>query len=331
MDNQDIVDKIVEETDLDEEDVKEEIDKKTEEFEGLVSEEGAVHLVAKEHGVQVSKEADQDLKIDNIVPDMRKVHLKARVLNIMEPNTFTRDDGDEGKVQNIVLGDDTGTIRVTLWDEQTQIAGEIDEDDPIEIAGAYSIEDDRGNAELRLGDSAQVKMADEEDVPEVESRGSGTTEAEIREVNDEGASYRVEGMLMAVYTSNPFYSVCPECGNTVRSEDDEDEYVCEDHGEVEPDKALAISGVLDDGTGNIRAVFFRDQAREMLEVDEETEREGDIDAVEEAAEKATGKELAVEGRTRYNDYFGRIEIVVNSIDEVDPETQMEELLEVLQV
>lgn len=330
MDPEKITEKIVEETDLDEDDVKEEVEKKIEEFEGLVSEEGAIHLVAKEHGVQVSEDNNQDLKIENIVPDMRKVRIKARVVNILDPNTFQRDDGDEGKVQNVVLGDDTGTIRMTLWDEQTEIAEKIDEGDAIEIAGAYTLEDNRENAEIRLGDDAQVKMADEDDVPEVQTSGE-SADVSIREVRTENTTYGITGMLMAVYTSNPFYTICPECGTSVREDEDSGDYVCKEHGEIEPEKALAVSGVLDDGTGNIRAVFFRDQARKMLDIDEEAEKEGDVSAVEEAAEEAIGKELTIEGRSRYNDYFGRIELIVNELEDAEAEEQISEMLEIMEV
>ena len=330
MDSQELVDKIVEETDLEEDEVKEKIDEKMEEFEGLVSEEGAIHLVAKEAGVQLAKSGDQALKVENVVPDMRKVNMKARVVNISDINTFERDDEEEeGKVQNLVLGDDTGTIRLTLWDEQTEIAEKVDEGDAIAIGGAYTVEDNQGNAELRLGDEAQVKMADEDEVPEVEEKGGDTSEVDIRKVRSENANYRIEGMIMDVYTSNPFYSTCPECGDTVRENDDGD-YVCEEHGDVEPDKALAMSIVVDDGTGNIRAVMFRDRARELLDIDEETEKEGDIDAVEKAAAEVIGDRIQVTGRARYNDYFGTLELIANSFEEVDTEEELEEMIDVLE-
>ncbi|WEL22888.1 DUF2240 family protein [Candidatus Nanohalovita haloferacivicina] len=332
MDPEEIIEKIVEETELDEDEVKEKVEEKMDEFEGLVSEEGAVHLVAKEHGVNIGQEMSEDLKIENIVPDMRKVNFKARVVNISDLNTFERDDDEEdGRVQNVVLGDDTGTIRMTLWDEQTEIADKISEGDAIEITGAYTMEDDRGNAEIRLGDSAKVAMADDEDVPEVETGGMDTEEASIREVTAENSSYKINGMLMAVYTNNPFYRVDPDSGDTVR-ENDDGEYVTDD-GDVieEPGHRLALSGVIDDGTENIRVVFFGEQARKVLEIDEETEKEGDLDAVEEAGDEAIGKELQIEGRTRYNDYFGRIELLANSVEEIDTTEQLKQLLEVMEV
>lgn len=331
METEEIIEKIAEEADLEEDDIEEKIEEKMEEFSGLVSEEGAAHLVAKEHGVNIAEASKQDLKVDNIVPEMRKVSLKARVVNITDPNTFERDDGDEGKVQNVVLGDDTGTIRLTLWDEQTEIAEKVNEGDAIALSGAYTVEDNQGNAELRLGDEAQVKMADDDEVPEVESSAGGsTTEADIREIRSENARFEITGMVMDIYTSNPFYRVDPETGDTVR-ENDDGEYVTDDGDEVEePDHRLAISGVVDDGTGNIRVVLFGDQARKLLGIDEETERDGDKTAVEDAAEKAIGEEIQVQGSTRYNDYFGTIEMLGNSFEKTSTEDQIEDLLEIME-
>ena len=326
MDADQIIEKIVEETELDEEEVRDNVDEKMDEFEGLVSEEGAVHLVAKEHGVQVAEAAAEDLKVENIVPDMRKVNLKLRVVDIQDTNTFERDDGEEGQVRNMVLGDDTGTLRMTLWDEQTEIADQIDEGDAIAISGAYTLEDDRNNAELRLGDDATVKMADDDDIPEVETNEASLVD--VREVMSENTNYRVKGMVMAVYTNNPFYKICPECGSSLRQDDD---YECEEHGDVEPDNALAISAVLDDGTENIRVVFFREDGKELLGIDDEVVGDGDQDAIEDAAEETLGRRLMIEGRTRYNDYFGRIEMIANQIQEIDTEDEIQELLDIMEV
>ena len=331
MEVEDLIEKVVEESELSEDDLTEKIDEKMEEFEGLVSEEGAVHLVAKEHGIELAEEASEDLKIENIVPDMRKVVAKGRVLNISDMNTFERDDDEEdGKVQNLLLGDDTGTIRVTLWDEQTEIAENVSEGDVIEMAGCYTVEDDRGNAELRLGDSATVKMADDQEQFENIENEASTTEVAVSEINTEGSSYRTKGMIMQVYTSNPFYRVDPDTGDTVR-EDDDGNFVTDDGDEIEdPEGRLAVSGVIGDGTENIRCVFFGEQAREMLDVDEETEKDMDVDAVEDAAEKVRGKEVEVEGRTRYNDYFGRIELLVNEMNEIEAEDEIENMLDILE-
>lgn len=328
MSSEDLIKKVEENSELDQDEIEEKVEEKMEEFSGMVSEEGAIHLVAKEHGVQLS-EASSELEVENVVPGMRKVNLKARVTNILEPNSFERDDGDEGKVQNLVMADETGSIRLTLWDDQTKIAEEVEEGDAIKIQGAYSVEDNRGNAELRLGDEAQVKMAEEDEVPEIQTSGQ-VEEKTIRDVQDENTSYQIEGIVVAVYTSNPFYRVDPETGNSVREDEDGNYVTSEGKVVEEPESRLAVSAVLDDGTGNIRCVFFQDRARRLLEVDEETEKKGNLNKVEESADDAIGKELRVEGRTRYNDYFGELEIMVNEMETPDMNEKLEELLEVME-
>ncbi len=326
MSTEALIEKVVDESDLDNEDIKEKVEEKMEEFEGLVSEEGAVHLVAKEHGIDLSEERSKELEIKNIVPEMRKVQIAGKILDISDKNTFQRDDG-EGQVQNLVLGDNSGSIRVTLWDEQTEIAESVEEGDVIEISGAYSVEDNRGKAELRLGDNAQVKMS-EEDFDEVELQTA--TEVPVSEVAGENNTFTVKGMVMRVYTSNPFFRVDPDSGDTVK-EDEDGKYVTDDGEEVEePEGRLAISAVIDDGSSSIRTVFFGQQARKLLDLDEEEEKDMDIDAVEDAAEAIEGLEVQVEGRTRYNDYFGRIELLANNIEPLDAEKELKALLDVLE-
>jgi len=173
----------------------------------------------------------------------------------------------------------------------------------------------------------QFRSPDE--VPEIQTSGQ-VEEESIRDVNDENTAYEIEGMVVAVYTSNPFYRVDPETGNSVR-EDDDGNYVTSEGKVVEdPENRLAVSAVLDDGTGNIRCVFFQEHARELLGVDEEVEKKGNLNKVEEATDNAIGKELKIEGRTRYNDYFGELEIMVNEMEEPDVSEKLEGLLEVME-
>jgi len=51
MSSDEIIEKIAEQTEASDEEISDEVEEKMDEFEGLVSEEGALHLVAKEYGV----------------------------------------------------------------------------------------------------------------------------------------------------------------------------------------------------------------------------------------------------------------------------------------
>jgi replication factor A1 len=89
------------------------------------------------------------------------VNLKGRVLGTDEIRTFSRDDGSEGRVANLTLGDETGRVRVTLWDDQADRAEELAEGVSVEVVDGYVRERD-GSLELHVGDRGAVEEIDED-------------------------------------------------------------------------------------------------------------------------------------------------------------------------
>lgn len=306
----DLINKIVEKTDFDEEEVEEKIKEKVEEFSGLVSDDGAVHLVAKELDVELPKVESKSLKVKNIIPGMRKVNLKAKVVDIGDINQFEKDDGDEGTVQNIIIGDETGTVPLVLWNEQTELSDKLDDGEAIAIKDAFSRKGLRGRTELRINNSSKVKRIDSEAIPEVKQGNISGNHSKVNllGIKDEGQRYEITGTIVQIYTRNPFFQVCPECEKKVN--EDEGKWVCDDHGEVEPKYALVLSGIVDDGFSNIRCVFFRNVARKLINIDDKKLSE---DIVEEKAKEALGQEIKIKGRASYNDYFNRIELMANEV------------------
>lgn len=319
----DVIKRILEEGDLSQEELETKVKKKIKKFSGLVSKEGAARLVAKDEGLELAKPKKSALKIENVVPGIRQVNLKAKVTSISDVSEFERDDGSKGKVVSLTLSDETGQIRLPLWDEQTELADKISQGDIIAIEKAYSREGNRGSAELRLGKASKVKKAESAELDEIATSphapagGSSPKEVSIRGVRQRGQNYSVRGCLVQLYTKNARYRSCPECNKKVKQEDGS--WVCDEHGEVEPEKSLVISGIVDDGTDNIRCVFFRDRARKLLALEED----GDVD---QAADKALGQIIRVNGRAQYNDFFDALELVVNQVSFPDVESEVKQLL-----
>ena len=88
------------------------------------------------------------------------VTLRGLVLGTDSLRTFDRDDGSEGQVANLTLGDETGRIRVTLWDDMAPRAAELDPGTAVEIVDGYVKERD-GDLELHVGDRGAVDEVDE--------------------------------------------------------------------------------------------------------------------------------------------------------------------------
>ena len=147
-------------------------------------------------GLEVSAdkvEPDEDAEVDVQVLDTYRVEdlslgasdvdLVGQVLDTDSVRTFDRDDGSEGRVANLTVGDETGRVRVTLWDDKADLADEFEAGEVVEVGDGYVRERD-GDLELHVGDRGTVERVDEdvEYVPETTDIGA----LEIDEVVDIG-------------------------------------------------------------------------------------------------------------------------------------------------
>jgi replication factor A1 len=99
--------------------------------------------------------------VEDLSLGLSGVSLCGRVLGTDEVRTFERDDGSEGRVSNLLVGDETGRVTVTLWDGRADRATELDPGDTVEIVDGYVRERD-GALELHVGDRGAVETVDEE-------------------------------------------------------------------------------------------------------------------------------------------------------------------------
>ncbi|WP_137286417.1 single-stranded DNA binding protein [Halorussus salinisoli] len=115
----------------------------------------------------VDVQVQDTYRVEDLSLGLSDVNLRGKVLDTDDVRTFERDDGSKGKVANLKLGDSTGRIRVTLWDERTERAEELDPGVSVEVVDGYVRERD-GSLELHVGNRGAVEEIDEdvEYVPE---------------------------------------------------------------------------------------------------------------------------------------------------------------------
>ncbi len=252
----------------------------------------------------------QRINIDNLIPGMQNVDIIG-VAGRISKREFSTDKA-EGKVANIVLNDDTGSIRLVLWNDEIEHVAGLQEGDLLRVVGY--VRQGLFGSELRLGRFGKIDK---------QGRASRrTTIAELKE----GQKKEVRAAIVQLFESNPFYEICPTCGLTVK--EDKDNYVCITHGQVDPAYALHISGILDDGTENIRCVMFKQQAETILGMN--AERAKDIvlrKGMPALFASARLGEYIFEGQIRRNKLFDRLEFIVNKILLVDVTKEIESFLE----
>jgi hypothetical protein len=224
---------------------------------------------------------------------------------------------------------DIWDIRVPLWDKQVGI---IEEDklktgDIVEVKNAFAKENTFGGIELGLPRFSRIeKIEDDGTIPEKNFQPTNNVNYQRVQIKDlKEGNFEVKGNLVQVFNINPLFQTCPECRSRV--EKTKDGYKCSEHGKVEPDNNMIISGIIDDGTSNIRSVFFRDQAKVVTRLEPSVlmnmSQEEAIDLIK---ENSLGNEFIIKGRVQKNKIFDTDEIVANEVEPLDIEKESKKLI-----
>ena len=131
------------------------------------------------------------LKVDEIADGMNGVNISGVILDISDIRTFSKKDGSEGTIGTIVVGDSTGKIRVTLWDEKTVYLDEFDFDETVDILNAYSrVNNFSQQVELNVGNRGNVVASDKKI----------QYQEKLDNINDilPGKSYSVQGRVLEI-------------------------------------------------------------------------------------------------------------------------------------
>jgi len=105
--------------------------------EGFSGVEISVDDVQPDDDTEIDVQVSDTYTVEDLSLGLSNVNLVGLLLDTDSVRTFDRDDGSEGKVSNLVLGDSTGRIRVTLWDEQADLATELEAGTTVEVIDGY--------------------------------------------------------------------------------------------------------------------------------------------------------------------------------------------------
>jgi ssDNA-binding replication factor A large subunit len=303
------------------------INKKQRSMSGLVSPEGAAYLVARDLGVMLS-DSTRKIEIKNVISGMKKVNIIGRIFRISSLVDFKKQDGSSGKVVNIFIGDLTGYLRVPLWNEQAKLVEDemIKLGDIIQIFNGMARENTFGDIEVSIGKYGTIRQFEESiDLPSVEQMAKRyfSLVPERTSIKDlVPGNFEIRGVVIDVFKSNFIFNTCSICGGTVEGSR------CLEHGEVECNPVLVFSCVVDDGTGDMRVVFFRDLAAKVLGVTAGEMKNLELDErYKLVGEKIIGKEFVLIGKVKKNKMFDRIEMVVNDCKDLNALEESKKLAE----
>jgi ssDNA-binding replication factor A large subunit len=163
------IDKIIShlEGKISETEFKERVEKKIEEFGGLLTREGATLIVASELGIPIEMGKTDSFDISSIVEGLASVSVVGIVSDIFPLREFSRNNAT-GKVASVTLADKTGSIRTVFWNEDAERISEIKRGDVLEIFGGY-VKRGLYGLELHVGRRGRILINPriEKELPEI--------------------------------------------------------------------------------------------------------------------------------------------------------------------
>jgi len=307
-----IITKIKESTSLSKEEIEIKVKQKLSDLQDLISKAGAAQIIANELGVKLFDNISKDLKINQVQIGLNAVTITGKVITIYDIKSFQKND-KQGRIGSLVLGDETGTIRIVIWDENLiSLIKDIKQGDIIKINNAYSKQNNNGFKELHLGNRAQIIINPENSTIGEIKVNVGPQRKKIKDITEEGF-VEIFGTIVQLFEPKS-YNSCPNCNKKVMIQGDF--FSCQQHGKVEPKPVPILNLFLDDGTANLRAVLFREQAEKIIRGKSN---------FEEIKRDNLGKQILLKGKVTKNEMFNRLEIVANGLEEPSPEQMIAEL------
>jgi replication factor A1 len=88
--------------------------------------------------------------IAGLIAGLNGVDVSGVILEVDPVRTFSKRDGSVGKVTNVTIGDETGRVRVTLWDDIAENMADFVSGDVLDIKNGYTRER-YGRLEVHVG------------------------------------------------------------------------------------------------------------------------------------------------------------------------------------
>ncbi len=87
------------------------------------------------------------MKIIELKPGMRRVDIAAKITEITPAREVTTRRGEQSRVATAIVADDSGTVKLNLWNEQID---QVKVNDTVSIENGY-VDSFRGETQLNVG------------------------------------------------------------------------------------------------------------------------------------------------------------------------------------
>ena len=245
-------------------------------------------------------------KIEDLDEDEEDKIIIGRIIEINEIREFDRDSGDTGYVRNIEIADDTGSIRVALWDNDALKERKIGDGIKLQNPRLALNMDNRLEANVsRATTILEPSESELEQLPSIdELMAEIYTPKTIESLLEDDTNVCVTGTIKEVNTQRVLLTRCPNCNQSV--EESDDEYICDNCGFTfdKPEYLLMVPTRIEDDTGEIQVTFFDKLAEELIGMKKEEiiSLVDDGYGIEEKLEDLSGLTIEIIANVSFDEY-----------------------------
>ena len=244
--------------------------------------------------------------IGDLDEDDMDVIVVGRIIELNDIHKFDRDSGDTGSVRNIEIADETGSLKVVLWDDDAKREYELGQS--IKIQNPRLSLDMDNRIEANVNRSTAILEPSESEIEKLptyeELMEAIYVPKPIEALAEDDVNVCVTGTIEEIDPSRILLKKCPNCNSNV--DGSEDEYICDNCGHVfdEPKYTLMIPTRIADDTGSISVTFFDRLAEELIGMKKEEviSLVDDGYGIEGKLEDLNGQTIEIIANVSFNEY-----------------------------
>lgn len=297
-----------------------------------LSERGSYEI--SEDTVEVPIYQGKQVKVSGLQPDDRNLIIEGRISRIYPPKDINTSAGEQIKLLNFELMDNTGTVRVTAWREKADEMTNYKQNDLVKLENVYSKAGFREGVDLQMNQYSQITKLEktDEEIPEVEPYNPDAVPDEkqklIVDLAENDKNIRIRANITNVFKTPLLMNYCEKCNGRINNEDQS--LACEACGPQEKTREVVMVALeIDDGSSSIRSVCYNNAVYSIFntsleEIKDELQKNDANAFFEKIKARVLGKELIFVGNTRINKMSNDLEFLINkSSSEIDKEKELE--------
>lgn len=261
-------------------------------------------------------------KIEDLEENDQDIQIIGRILHTENPREFIRNDGRPGLVRTAELGDGSGVIRMSLWEDKA--------DYPLKEGELVKIENPRitfrnGHLEMSLGRTSTITPVEENEelnIPSLEKIEEKRYPLKnLEDIKETDKNIKIRGRVIDAFGENILIEMCPNCNKKITYA--EEGLYCEYCGEqIEKAKHLMIIPLkIEDETGTMRVTFFQQEAEKLIgmktsEVEKIVQNSGDQTSLEDKVHDLINTEITIIADARIDDYNEELTLTARKLVEI---------------